>query len=207
MSRQRATAMLAVVGLVVGLSIAGFAPQPVAEVDVAGAQTADDPEVWVPHWEAQGLLPCYVMNRDQFPGSIYRLYRAAFDREPDAFGYKYWVLVYIAGDPPGPPPWPATPLPAIAERFITSNEFQSRYGTLDDAAFVDLLYAYVLGRDPDAGRAYWLAQLANSESRASVVLGFSESPEFRALTADGVPPDFPLYVSVDNCVPYSGITG
>ena len=36
-----------------------------------------------------------------------------------------------------------------ADGFTSSPEFQSKYGNLDNAGFVDLLYDNVLGRDPD----------------------------------------------------------
>ncbi|MCR8550873.1 DUF4214 domain-containing protein, partial [Salipiger sp. P9] len=46
-----------------------------------------------------------------------------------------------------------------------------------------LLYQNVLDRDPDAtGLANWVARLEDGMSRAQVVLGFSQSPEFIAET-------------------------
>ena len=56
----------------------------------------------------------------------------------------------------------------------------SRYGALDDAQFVNLLYANVLGRAPDAGGlAFWVGELdAARRTRGRVMLGYSESAEY-----------------------------
>src|SRR6185436_4616992 len=66
--------------------------------------------------------------------------------------------------------------------FAGSPEFQSTYGALNNGQFVDLVYQNVLGRPPDAGgRAYWKGQLdASKMTRGQVMLGFSESPEYRS---------------------------
>ena len=67
---------------------------------------------------------------------------------------------------------------------MRSPEFQARYGSLDNADFVDLLYRNVLDREADAtGLANWTARLDAGMSRADVVMGFSQSPEFTAATA------------------------
>ena len=60
-------------------------------------------------------------------------------------------------------------------------EFREKYGSVDDARFVGLLYANVLGRAPDAaGMAYQLGALQGGLGRAQLVVNFSESPEHRA---------------------------
>jgi len=52
---------------------------------------------------------------------------------------------------------------------------------------VTLLYANVLGRAPDAaGLAGWVSMLAGGASRGSVLLGFSDSPEYQANMAHEV---------------------
>jgi hypothetical protein len=53
---------------------------------------------------------------------------------------------------------------------------------------VDLVYQNVLGRAPDTGgRAYWKGQLdTGARSRGNVMIGFSESAEYRALSASEV---------------------
>lgn len=72
----------------------------------------------------------------------------------------------------------------VATGFVGSNEFQNVYGDLDNKGFVSLLYNNVLGRAADTvGLNGWLAQLDGGSSRAQVVIGFSESAEYKASTA------------------------
>ncbi|MCB1333016.1 MAG: DUF4214 domain-containing protein [Roseivivax sp.] len=107
-------------------------------------------------------------------GAVYRLYGATLARDPDAGGFAGWTGRLAAG---------AT-LVAASRGFVASAEFQATYGTLNNGQFVDLIYQNVLGRAADAaGRAHWVGQLNQGVSREQVVLGFSESPEFKALTA------------------------
>ncbi len=107
-------------------------------------------------------------------GQVWRLYGAAFGREPETFGLSGWVQALDAG---------AVSLAGAANGFLGSAEFAQRYGQLDNAGFVSRLYGNVLGRAPDAaGLENWTARLANGASRAEVLLGFSESAEYRAAT-------------------------
>jgi hypothetical protein len=71
------------------------------------------------------------------------------------------------------------PLANIALEFSLSNEFQQRYGSVDNGAFVDLLYLNILNRVPDqAGRAFWVKQLTTkTQDRGQVLLEFSEGVE------------------------------
>ena len=72
-------------------------------------------------------------------------------------------------------------LASAAASFIASNEFKAAYGdpvTLTASKFLDLLYANVLGRAPDAaGKAYWQDQLDRGFPRERVLASFSESAE------------------------------
>lgn len=103
-------------------------------------------------------------------GSATRLYQAYFLRKPDAGGLAYWVGRLDAG----------TSLGTVSEGFARSPEFVNRYGALSDPSFVDLVYRNVLDRAPDTtGRAHWISVLAaRTASRGTVMIGFSESPEF-----------------------------
>ncbi len=102
-------------------------------------------------------------------GKIWRLYVAFFKREPDANGLAYWTGRYAAG----------ASLQTIAEGFVDSDEFQERYGGLDNAAFIELVYRNVLIRTPDAsGLSYWTRQMNSGLSQGAVMVGFSESAEF-----------------------------
>ena len=69
--------------------------------------------------------------------------------------------------------------------FAGSSEFTRTYGSLSDADFVDRVYRNVLDRAPDAGgQAYWSGLLKDRRrSRGAVMLGFSQSSEFRRATA------------------------
>jgi Ca2+-binding RTX toxin-like protein len=105
---------------------------------------------------------------------IARLYDATLDRLPDPVGLASWVAAYESG----------TPLITITNAFIGSAEFQARYGALSNQAFIEQLYRFCLDREGDpAGIQSWVNLLNNGTSRASVVIGFSESPEHIALTA------------------------
>jgi hypothetical protein len=103
--------------------------------------------------------------------SIDRLYRAYFLRAADPAGRTHWAGRLADG----------MPLAAISDEFAKSDEFRNRYGALSDADFVTLVYANVLERTADAaGHSHWLDRLARGASRGSVMLGFSDSEEFKA---------------------------
>ena len=100
---------------------------------------------------------------------IQRLYLGYFLRLADADGLAYWTGQRQVG----------VTLAQVSEQFALSAEFQTRYGQADNAAFVDLVYLNVLGRQPDAeGRAYWINQLQQGMTRGELMTGFTESPEF-----------------------------
>jgi hypothetical protein len=102
---------------------------------------------------------------------VARLYFAYFLRVPDYAGLDFWIGYFRSGNS----------LESISSFFAGSAEFQARYGALDNAAFVNLVYQNVLGRAPDApGFEFWKGQLdTGAMSRGQVMLGFSESAEYR----------------------------
>ena len=106
--------------------------------------------------------------------SIVRLYCGLFGREPDALDVEYWARRY----------WSGLPLVTIAESFTTSSEFVDRYGDPSDEALVGILYHSVLGRDPGEGGAEFFAEAvaAGEMSRGGLVVAFTDSPEFVAIT-------------------------
>ncbi|NDW01336.1 DUF4214 domain-containing protein [Salipiger sp. PrR002] len=106
---------------------------------------------------------------------VYRIYGATLGREPDVSGLLGWFNA-LNND--------VHSLEAVAGSFVNSKEFQNTYGALSNGEFVALLYNNVLGREPDArGLANWTSQLdSGAMTRAQVVLGFSESGEFKAGT-------------------------
>lgn len=110
---------------------------------------------------------------DTSAGTIYRLYQATFKREPEAAGLEYWLKATEAG----------TSALSMAAQFVGSPEFQATYGALNNSQFVELMYRNVLGRPPEpAGLSYWVNALNSGTSRASALLGFADSPEFKAGT-------------------------
>jgi hypothetical protein len=121
------------------------------------------------------------LDSDEFADAISpvtRLYFGYFDRAPDYEGLDYYIGERERG----------TPLDAIAQEFAGSLEFELRYGELDNAGFVDRVYHNVFGAPGDAAqRAYWIDRLdSGAMTRGQVMLAFSESPEFRALTGNEV---------------------
>ncbi len=124
-------------------------------------------------FESQGWATG-VLDGNNF-GGVFRIYGATLDRLPDAGGFAAWVGELDAGN---------LTLTQVAEEFISRTEFQTTYGSLTDTDFVTLLYNNVLNRAPDApGLQSWLDALAAGSTRAEVVLGFSESAEYRGNTA------------------------
>lgn len=109
---------------------------------------------------------------------VARLYLAGLGRLPDRSGLQYWTRRHAAG----------VPLAKLADQFLSSSEFQRRYGAPTDAGYVDVLYRNVLGRGADAtGSDYWNRRLAFGViSRAGLLVQFSESGENKAKTATTV---------------------
>ena len=107
-------------------------------------------------------------------GQIYRLYKAAFDRAPDAQGLGYWINVLDSG----------IELKTIARAAMDSPEFRANhYGDGSNKQFVNNLYLNVMDRAPDnEGFNFWNTALENGTSRADVLIGFSESAENYANT-------------------------
>uniref|UniRef100_UPI00286D38DB DUF4214 domain-containing protein n=1 Tax=Brevundimonas sp. TaxID=1871086 RepID=UPI00286D38DB len=106
--------------------------------------------------------------------AVARLYDAAFDRVPDQGGIVYWRGTLDAGGS----------LFSIANAFVSSQEFQDRYGALNNTQFIDQLYRFTLNREADAfGRQVWIDRLNAGTTRAEMVVIFSESVEHVNLTA------------------------
>jgi hypothetical protein len=103
-------------------------------------------------------------------GASYRLYKAAFDRQPDSGGLGYWMSNLDKG---------ADLAKDVANGFINSKEFQSLYGeNTSNATFIANLYQNVLHRTPDAeGYAYWDKTIVSGVSRANILTNFSDSNE------------------------------
>lgn len=115
---------------------------------------------------------------EQTIAPIVRLYLAYYMRWPDVAGLQYWIGQRRAG----------MSLQQMADLFGSSAEFGMRYGSLDNAGFVTLVYNNVLGRLPDVdGLAFWTTQLDEGYmGRTEMMLRFAASPEYVAGTANEV---------------------
>ena len=123
-----------------------------------------------------------LMNSSEFQGRfgpLVRLYTAYFLRTPDYGGLMHWFnAMYPSGGY-------GSSLAQVSDAFAGSPEFVSRYGALDSAGFVTLVYQNVLGRNPEAGGfTYWLGQLNAGMLRGQLMIGFSESAENQNATAN-----------------------
>ena len=119
-----------------------------------------------------------ALDLDGVGGQAYRIYKAAFDREPDSGDLGYWIAQMDNG----------MDMVEVAARFIDSNEFRTLYGSnASDGDFLIGLYRNVLDRAPDAGGyAWWIDQLENNPAKSweKVLADFSESPENQANVAE-----------------------
>jgi Domain of unknown function (DUF4214)/L,D-transpeptidase catalytic domain len=121
------------------------------------------------------FAPSSVERTDrEVSDSIVRLYCALMGRQPDSFELQYWAGRY----------WNGLPLVTIAEAFTESEEFIDRFGMPTDLGLVRLLYAEVLRRDAGDGgiRTYVDALDAGDLSRGSLIVSFTESTEYVAMT-------------------------
>lgn len=116
-------------------------------------------------------------------GQAYRLYKAALGRLPEGAGLGFHIQSLDSG----------VALVDVAKQFISSPEFTTAYGGLNNQAYVNQLYTNILGRGGEAtGVAFHVARLEAGTTRAEVLLGFSESPELQTnatlvgLTQNGI---------------------
>jgi len=104
-------------------------------------------------------------------GQVYRLYKAAFDRAPDPPGLGWNIHLIDKG----------TTQAQMADAFVHSAEFTSKYGSLSNEQFITQLYANVLHRTPDPDGMAWNLNLLNTKlSRADMLSAYSESAENQA---------------------------
>ncbi len=128
----------------------------------------------------ENVFATATLPTDEPEAGFYRLYQAYFQRDPDVGGLCFFTQPFSSS-------MPTAALRGPADFFAASPEFAARYGAVADAEFVRLIYRNVLGRSPDAaGGAYWQNQLARGMTRGTMMIGFSESAEFR-LKTDTVP--------------------
>lgn len=120
-----------------------------------------------------------ALDTDANPGLAFRLYQAAFDRDPDLAGLGFWIDLLDKGE--------IAPL-QMAAHFIQSPEFTALYGdyrAMPADSFISLLYTNVLGREPDAeGFQFWQQAIGQGNSYDWLLSLFSESQENKDLIAD-----------------------
>ncbi len=110
-------------------------------------------------------------------GAAYRLYRAAFDREPDLGGIGFYIAMMDKG----------VSLYDVAAGFVSSQEFKDVYGSAPThEEIVTRMYKNILHRDPEPlGYEFWLKILEDKKADvAAVLVAFSEGAENREVTAD-----------------------
>ncbi len=109
---------------------------------------------------------------------VTRLYRSYYLRNPDRGGLEYWVAQRLGG----------RSLVSISAFFARSSEFAELYGARTDREFVELIYQNILGRPGEpAGVTYWTDEITSRRrGRGAVMLGFSESGEYRTSQASEV---------------------
>lgn len=118
----------------------------------------------------------------------YRLFEVALNRAPDAVTLGYLAGMLDAGLSPQ----------GLAQDLVASPEYAHAYGAWDDTTFVTRLYENALHREPDgAGLVYILGNLATGTSRAEVLLGFAQSPEFASLVPTASLDYLPTLVGTD----------
>lgn len=104
-------------------------------------------------------------------GVVYRLYNAAFSREPDPEGLNYHLSKIEVSD---------YSFQTVAKNFLNSPEFTIKNGSsLSTSEYIEILYQNILKRAPSTSEVTWYQTRLdeNSISKVDVLLGFSESPE------------------------------
>lgn len=107
---------------------------------------------------------------DDIAQQVRRLYLAYFLREPEPGGWQFWIDSGWA-------------LIHMSDFFAQSPEFVDRYGSLTNEEFVSLVYRNVLDREAEpGGYEFWTNTLNSGTTRGWMMVGFSESPEYKQLT-------------------------
>jgi hypothetical protein len=114
-----------------------------------------------------------AFDTDGNAGKMYRLYQAAFDRQPDLAGLGWQIKAVDGG----------TSFLQIAQAFMDSAEFKSLYGdNLSSTGLVSALYHNVLHRTPQQFEVDFWTKIIDTgqQTRADVLTNFSESAENQA---------------------------
>ncbi len=157
-------------GAVIDTSAQGTQTVSVTATDAAG-NTVTETTVITVDWSLTGRYAGTSGNE----AIVARYYVATFGRQPDAGGFQFWSD-RLANEPGANQ--------AIAEFFVTSNEFNQTYGGLNNGQFIDTIYRNILGRAPESGgRIYWLEQIeSGNRTRGDVMSFFANSDEHKDIT-------------------------
>lgn len=119
------------------------------------------------------LAPSYtagVYDPDKDASDVARLYYGIQGRAPDAPGLLHFRAAAAAGES----------IHDIAADFLSSDEYRTKFGGLDNAHLVDTVYQNALGRHAEAdGLNHFVDQLQHGASRTDVAFEISESAEAR----------------------------
>lgn len=128
---------------------------------------------------------------DGMGGKTFRLYKAAFDREPDPEGLGFWLHYLDRG----------FDMVEAADNFLNAEEFRLMYDgdpnspgyqEPSNEQFCHLVYKHVLQREPDPeGYRFWVDAMVNKDgiyghawTRGEVLILFAESAENYGNTAE-----------------------
>jgi hypothetical protein len=110
-----------------------------------------------------------------------RIYEVVLGRDADLGGVSYWTDKLEHGEN----------LKNVAQAFITSEEFKTRFGGLSDRQLVSKLYVEALGREGEESGIKWhVEQMKHGLSQADVIVNFVASVEaadnFEKSTPQGI---------------------
>ncbi|WP_166664644.1 DUF4214 domain-containing protein [Candidatus Thiosymbion oneisti] len=104
----------------------------------------------------RGLAQCQSRTFDAYETAIIEIYIAYYGRPPDVGGLDYWAKRLEAE---------GNSLVSIIDAFGTSEEFEKRFGGMDNEQLVTNLYFQMFGRDPEPkGLAYYVSKLQSGTS-------------------------------------------
>lgn len=126
-----------------------------------------------------GIVNAGIWDRSETAAEVARLYDTVLGRAADEAGLAGWTSWIDTG---------RITLSQAAGAFAASDEFQARYGALDNRGFVQALYRNTLDREADQAGLNFFTDLLDRgvASRSDAVLAFSESAEHVAITASSI---------------------
>ncbi len=112
----------------------------------------------------------YVESVSESANFLERMYNTTLDRSYDEVGMDFWLDAMGDG----------TTGASVVDGFLGSEEYAEK-GKSNEELLNDFYYA-MFDREPDEeGKAYWMARLDAGMSVDTLVAGFSDSAEFKAL--------------------------